>query len=68
MISVYFSADLEKALIRDFSSFEELKKQLAAASISVQGSGWGWLAFNPLTKTLAITSSPNQDLLLPTTG
>lgn len=66
---VFISIDnLEKALVRDFCSIEEFKKQLAAASIGVQGSGWGWLGFNPQTKKLAVTSCANQDPLFPTTG
>jgi Fe-Mn family superoxide dismutase len=63
-----FSGDLEKALVQNFGSFEEFKKQLAAASIGVQGSGWGWLGFNPQNKKLAVISCPNQDPLFPTTG
>jgi len=34
----------------------------------VQGSGWGWLGFNPQTKKLAVVSCANQDPLFPTTG
>jgi len=62
------SGDLEKALVRDFSSFEEFKKQLAAASVAVQGSGWGWLGYNSQTKKLTVVSCANQDPLFPTTG
>lgn len=68
MTSVCFLGDLEKALAQDFGSFNEFKKQLAAASIGVQGSGWGWLGFNPQTKRLNVISCANQDPLLPTTG
>lgn len=60
--------DLENALVQNFGSFEEFKKQLAAASIAVQGSGWGWLGFNPQTKRLTVTSCANQDPLFPSTG
>ena len=36
-----------KALIeRDFGSVETMQKQLSAASVAVQGSGWGWLVRN----------------------
>jgi len=60
--------DLNKALIQSFGSFDEFKKQLATASIAVQGSGWGWLGFNPQTKKLTVVSCANQDPLFPTTG
>ncbi|XP_022170321.1 superoxide dismutase [Mn], mitochondrial [Myzus persicae] len=62
------SGDLDKALTQNFGSFDEFKKQLATASIAVQGSGWGWLGFNPQTKKLAVVSCANQDPLFPTTG
>ncbi|NP_001232977.1 Superoxide dismutase [Mn], mitochondrial [Acyrthosiphon pisum] len=62
------SDDLNKALIQNFGSCDEFKKQLATASIAVQGSGWGWLGFNPQTKKLAVISCANQDPLFPTTG
>ena len=33
-----------KALIeRDFGSVKTMQEQLSAASVTVQGSGWGWL-------------------------
>jgi Fe-Mn family superoxide dismutase len=62
------SDNLEKAIVRDFGSFEKFKEQLAMESVGVQGSGWGWLGFNPKTKKLAVVSSGNQDLLFPSTG
>lgn len=60
--------DFEKGLVENFGSFEEFKKQLASASVAVQGSGWGWLGFNPQNKKLVITSCANQDPLISTTG
>ncbi|CAH1720840.1 superoxide dismutase [Mn], mitochondrial [Aphis gossypii] len=62
------SDNLNKALIENFGSCDEFKKQLATASIAVQGSGWGWLGFNPQTKKLSVVSCANQDPLFPTTG
>ena len=35
---------------------------------SVQGSGWGWLAFNKASNRLQIAACPNQDPLEATTG
>lgn len=29
--------------------FDKMKVELSAKSIAVQGSGWGWLAYNPTT-------------------
>ena len=30
----------------------------------IQGSGWGWLGYNPVTKKLEIVTTANQDPLL----
>lgn len=35
---------------------------------AIQGSGWGWLGLNPLTKKLQLATTGNQDLLRDTTG
>lgn len=42
----------------------DLKKQMNATTAAIQGSGWGWLGFNPSTKKLDIVTTPNQDPLL----
>uniref|UniRef100_A0A182RF40 superoxide dismutase n=1 Tax=Anopheles funestus TaxID=62324 RepID=A0A182RF40_ANOFN len=40
------SADLQKALNRDFQSMDNFKKEMKAAAVAVQGSGWAWLGYN----------------------
>ncbi|KAH9052719.1 Mn superoxide dismutase [Lactarius vividus] len=55
---------LKAAIERDFGSVETFKKQFNAATAGIQGSGWGWLAYNPTTKILEIVTTPNQDPLL----
>ncbi|KAN0129454.1 Mn superoxide dismutase [Lactarius tabidus] len=52
------------AIVRNFGSVEGFKKQFSAATIGIQGSGWGWLGYNPTTKVLEIVTTPNQDPLL----
>src|ERR1035437_3124659 len=37
---------------RDFGTFDAFKKELTAATVSVEGSGWGLLAWEPLGKRL----------------
>ncbi|CAF4929351.1 unnamed protein product [Pieris macdunnoughi] len=59
---------LVQAIEKDFGSMENMKNQLAASSVGVQGSGWGWLGFNKLTKKLVIQTCQNQDPLEATTG
>ncbi|KAG7312374.1 Superoxide dismutase [Mn]-mitochondrial [Plutella xylostella] len=59
---------LTKAIEQNFGSWENMKNQLAAASVGVQGSGWGWLGYNKQSKKLQIATCLNQDPLQATTG
>ncbi len=54
------SAELGRAITGDFSTFDSMKTQLAAAAMSVFGSGWAWLSVEPGGK-LVIEGTPNQD-------
>ncbi len=48
---------------KDFGSFEAFKKELTAATVTVEGSGWGLLAWEPLGKrlvTLALMNHQNS--------
>jgi Fe-Mn family superoxide dismutase len=62
------SAELKQAIERDFGSFDNMKNQLSAMTVAVQGSGWGWLGYNRLTSRLQLATTLNQELLEPTTG
>lgn len=62
------SKELCDAINRDFGSLENMKNMLSAASVGVQGSGWGWLALNKTSKRLQIATCANQDPLEATTG
>jgi len=62
------SSLLATAIVENFGSLDALKKELAAVSVAVQGSGWGWLGYSPKTKRLVVTSQPNQDPLQASTG
>lgn len=57
-----------EAIKRDFGSVEALQSQLSAATVAVQGSGWGWLGYNKQKKALQIATCPNQDPLEASTG
>ncbi|MFD1364452.1 superoxide dismutase [Actinoplanes sichuanensis] len=46
--------DLEAAIIEQFGSFEAFSAQLSTATKSVQGSGWGVLAWEPLSQRLIV--------------
>jgi len=51
---------LAKAIDQTFGSFDEFKKQFAAAAAKVFGSGWAWLSLTPEGE-LVIETTPNQD-------
>ncbi len=46
--------DLEKQIIKDFGSFDNLKKYLTAVTAKVEASGWGILAYQPFFKKLVV--------------
>lgn len=66
--STTLGADLCAEIDRNFGSFEAFKKELIASTVGVQGSGWGWLGYNPKTKGLQVATCANQDPLQATTG
>lgn len=66
--SCFFAGELEEAIKRDFGSLDNLKAQLSAISVGVQGSGWGWLGYSKQTKRLQLAACANQDPLEATTG
>jgi Fe-Mn family superoxide dismutase len=54
---------LARAIDRDFGSFDAFKAQFVAASIAVEGSGWGILAYRPADDALVIlTAEKHQNL------
>lgn len=53
---------------RDFGSFQKMKEKMSAATVAVQGSGWGWLGFDKESGKLRIAACANQDPLQGTTG
>lgn len=62
------SGDLKEALAQQFVSFEDFKTKMTAATVAVQGSGWGWLGYNKTSGAMQIAACANQDPLEATTG
>ncbi|KAL6782057.1 MSD2A [Auxenochlorella protothecoides x Auxenochlorella symbiontica] len=62
------SGPLGEAIDETWGSFDAFKTAFNTATIGIQGSGWGWLAVNPATGVLSITTTANQDALQPRTG
>jgi Fe-Mn family superoxide dismutase len=55
---------LKEAIDRDFGGLDQLKSKFNAQTAAIQGSGWGWLGYNPTTGKLDIITTANQDPLL----
>ena len=53
-------------ITKDFGSFEGFKKELTAATVSVEASGWGLLAWEPMGKrliTMALMNHQNSSFV-----
>ena len=55
------SEALANAIVRDFGSLDNLQEQFNSAGAKQFGSGWAWLALEPINKTLVVLGFPNQD-------
>ncbi len=51
---------LADAINDAFGGFAQFKERFSQAAIGIQGSGWAWLVYNPLTQKLQIQTMPNQ--------
>lgn len=45
---------LEAAIRESFGDYASMKEKLTAKAVAVQGSGWGWLAYNNVTGTFCV--------------
>ena len=50
---------------KQFGSFDNLEEEMTKKAVPVQGSGWGWLAWDNISKSLRIVDTPNQEMLAP---
>jgi superoxide dismutase len=57
------TGELLTAIEASFGSYDAFQTSFTAASIGVQGSGWGWLGYNKALKRVEILTKPNQDPL-----
>jgi len=48
---------------KEFGSLEKCIEELSAASVAIQGSGWGWLGFDKKMNRLVLATCANQDPL-----
>ncbi|MEK6944170.1 MAG: superoxide dismutase [Thermoproteota archaeon] len=45
---------------KSFGSFATFKEQFSSQTAAIQGSGWGWLVYNPKSHKVEYKSMPNQ--------
>jgi len=55
--------DLFHEIQKTFGSVDKFIEKMSAQSVSLQGSGWSWLGWNPQARSLSIATCPNQDPL-----
>lgn len=56
---------LMRVIHRDFGNFEKFKAHFAAASKSVEGSGWGWLVWDSMAgKLMVLQGEKQQDMMM----
>ena len=48
------------AISKSFGGFSQFKEKFSSTTVVIQGSGWGWLVYNPTSKLVEYTSMPNQ--------
>lgn len=48
------------AITNAFGGFDQFKEKFTSTTTVIQGSGWGWLVYNPDSKTVEYKSMPNQ--------
>jgi superoxide dismutase, Fe-Mn family len=54
------SGPIADAINTSFESFAAFKEKFSSTTALIQGSGWGWLVYNPSTNKVEYKSMPNQ--------
>ena len=57
------NSDFGKMMEKSFGSLDKFVEKFNEKAGGIRGSGWGWLALDPVTKNLIITETYNQDTL-----
>jgi len=52
-------------VLKQFTSYENLINEFTQKTVPIQGSGWGWLAYDAHSKALRVMELPNQEMLAP---
>jgi len=51
---------LADAINASFGNFADMKEQFSSKTAVIQGSGWGWLVYNPSSSKVEFITMPNQ--------
>ncbi len=62
-VSMNSSGSLAEMIKRDFGSLDACKEKFNAATVGIQGSGWGWVGYNKNLNKLEVATCANQDPL-----
>lgn len=54
------SGSIAAAINESFGSFSAFKEKFSTSTVLIQGSGWGWLVYNPSSKKVEYKSMSNQ--------
>ena len=54
------SGSIAAAINESFGSFSAFKEKFSSSTVLIQGSGWGWLVYNPSSKKVEYKSMSNQ--------
>ena len=55
------NGSIADAINKKFGSFEDFQTKFNTQTAAVQGSGWGWLVYDPNAKDIKIQTMANQD-------
>jgi Fe-Mn family superoxide dismutase len=57
------SGEIGQRINQQFGSLDKFIEKFSATTVAIQGSGWGWLGYDPAEDRLKIATCPNQDPL-----
>ena len=56
-------SDLETLISAEFGSIDQFEQYFNTTTATIQGSGWGWLAYNKSTGSVQYLKTANQDMV-----
>ena len=54
------NGSIADAINSSFENFANFKEKFTSSTVAIQGSGWGWLVYNPSTRKAEYKAMPNQ--------